>query len=146
MNIEEVSKDDIGKLKQLARSVILESVDASIDIKREIVLDTESHIDRHLVGADRVFFKYTDSTILGFILVQKFWNLSDLFVCPSVQGNGIGKQLFAQAKAACVVPGKGFIRVNSSLNAEGFYRNLGFVTFASDENVPDFIVPLIYNF
>lgn len=57
MNIEEVSKDDFGKLKQLARSVILESVDASIDIKREIVLDTESHIDRHLVGADRVFFK-----------------------------------------------------------------------------------------
>ena len=144
INIEKVSIDDIEKLKELAKNAILDSVDAGIDIKKEIIVDTENHIDRNLTGSDRVFLKYTDKTVLGFILIQKFWNLSDLFVLPSAQGIGIGKQLFDEAKATCVVSGNRFIRVNSSFNAEGFYRNIGFVTYSPDTKVPDFIVPLIY--
>ena len=53
--------------------------------------DTEYHIDLNVSRADRVFLKYTDKSVLGFILIQKFWNLSDLFVLPSAQGEGVGK-------------------------------------------------------
>jgi len=146
MTIENVSVSDIGKLKELAKSTILDSVDAGIDIKKAIITDTENHIEGNLPRSDRVFLKYTDETILGFILIQKFWNLSDLFVLPSAQGNGVGKQLFDEAKAACTVSGGDIIRVNSSLNAEGFYRKVGFVTYVPNTEVPDFIVPLIYKF
>ena len=146
MTIEIASINDIANLKELAKSAILESVEADIDIKKEIITDTEKHIDNNLYGADRVFLKYTDKTVLGFILIQQFWNLSDLFVLPSAQGNGVGKQLFDEAKSVCEVSGGGFIRVNSSLNAEGFYRNVGFVTYVPDTKAPDFVVPLIYKF
>jgi len=69
----------------------------------------KKHIDNNLYGADRVFLKYTDKTVLGFILKQQFWNLSDLFVLPSAQGNGVGKQLFVEAKSVCEVSGGGFM-------------------------------------
>lgn len=147
MKIEEVSIEDINQLKELARSAILESVDASSDIKEEIVSDTVSHIEKNISGSDRVFLKCTDLEILGFILVQNYWNLSDLFVLPTSHGKGIGRQLFNEAKAVCADHSKkDYIRVNSSLNAEGFYRKISFVTFTPKREVPDFVVPLIYKF
>ena len=91
MTIETASTNDISTLKQLAKCAILESVEADTDIKKEIMSDTEYHIDLNVSRADRVFLKYTDKSVLGFILIQKFWNLSDLFVLPSAQGKGVGK-------------------------------------------------------
>ena len=145
MGIEGVSAGDAESLKRLARKTILESVNAGIDQRRGIVADAERHVDTHLAGSDRVFLKYTDSTILGFILVQKYWNLSDLFVLPSVHGNGIGRRLVDEARSACKDSGAEFIRVNSSLDAEGFYRRLGFVAHVPENAVPDFVVPLVCN-
>ena len=146
MDIEEASTDDNDILKRLAETTIHASVDASVDSKREIVGATWRHIDTHLAGSDRVFLKYTDSTILGFILVRNYWNLSDLFVLPSAQGIGIGRRLLDGAKTVCEDAGPGFIRVNSSLNAENFYRRSGFVAFLPDGDVPNFVVPLVYRF
>ena len=146
MKIEAVSIEDSDSLKKLARIAINESVEAGIDLKREIVSDTEIHIDKNVARSDRVFLKCTDTAIMGFILVQKFWNLSDLFVLPSVQGRGIGKQLLDEAKATCMAEGTNFIRVNSSLNAEGFYRSQEFTTYAPENEVPAFVVPLVFNF
>ena len=147
MKIEEVSKEDIGELKEIARSAILESVEVSDDIKKEIVADTMMHIEGNISASERVFLKCSDSSILGFILVQNFWNLSDLFVLPKSHHSGIGRHLFNAAQAACSGGrGKGYIRVNSSLNAEGFYRKMGFVSFTPEKEVPNFVIPLIYNF
>jgi GNAT superfamily N-acetyltransferase len=147
MKIEDVSKEDVDELKELARSAILESVEASDDIKVDVIADTMRHIDRNISNSERVFLKCTDSSILGFILVQNYWNLSDLYVLPALHSRGIGQRLFLVAKEKCVgIKGKSYIRVNSSLNAEGFYRKVGFVSFFPEKEVPDFVVPLIYNF
>ena len=146
MNVKEVSKDDINDLKEIAKNAIHGLLDVKYDLKQNIVDDTLGHIDRNIVASNRVFLKYKDSEISGFVLVQEYWNLSDLFVSPSKQGRGIGRRLIDEVKVACISKGIGFIRVNSSLNAEGFYRKMGFVTFAPKIEVPDFVVPLIYKF
>ena len=147
MKIEEVSKDDVDELKELARSSILETVEAREDIKVEIIADTMAHIEMNMLGTERVFLKCYSSTILGFIIIQNYWNLSDLFVLPKSHGKGVGHKLFAAAREICVAnQDKGYIRVNSSLNAEGFYRAIGFEMFTPDKEVPNFVVPLIYHF
>ena len=63
----------------------------------------------------------------AFTLLKQYWNLSDLFVLPEFQGLGIGRRLLsnaisqAQSSSSCEE-----IWVNSSLNAELFYRTIGF--------------------
>ena len=57
MNIEKVSIDDVEALKELAKSAILASVNAGIDIKKEVIIDTDNNIDRNLTGSNRVFFQ-----------------------------------------------------------------------------------------
>jgi ribosomal protein S18 acetylase RimI-like enzyme len=147
MNIDEVSEKDIEVIKGLARRAIIESVDATGSIKDEIVTDTMLHIEKNISGSERVFLKCTDENVLGFILIQEYWNLSDLFVIPDAPGRGIGTLLFNAAMSACFSKqDKRYIRVNSSLNAEGFYRRLGFESFTPEKEAPSFVVPLIYNF
>ena len=74
--IEQISVDDLAQLKELALKAIIDSVDASDNIKGEIVADTMAHIDKCATATQGVFLKYTESAILGFILVQDYWNLS----------------------------------------------------------------------
>lgn len=147
MNIQSVSETDSEALKKLARISIYESVDVEDDLKPEIVSDTYSHIDTNIQKENSVFLKYSIPDITGFILIQDYWNLSDLFVHPDAQSQGIGKLLFTAAKEACYSnQNKGYIRVNSSRNAESFYRKLGFVSFSPEKKIPEYVVPLIYNF
>ena len=73
MKIEEVSKDDTDELIQLAKCTILESVRTDDDTKLQIISDTKDHIENNISGSERVFLKCTESTILGFILVQDYW-------------------------------------------------------------------------
>jgi GNAT superfamily N-acetyltransferase len=146
MNIEEISETDIDILKGVARRAIIESVEADDAIKEKLIIDTARHIDANTSNADRVFLRCVDDGVLGFILIQDYWNLSDLFVLPEAHGKGVGKMLFNAAKSVCLNnPNKGYIRVNSSFNAEGFYRALGFESFNTGKELPNFIVPLIYN-
>ena len=92
------------------------------------------------------FLKYVDeNVILGFILLKSAWNLCDLFVEPRAHNQGLGRALFHEALSIAVSrENRGYIRVNSSLNAEGFYRSLGFRSFTPEKRPPDFVVPLIY--
>ena len=147
MKIERVISTDIALIKKIAKKAILESVDASCELKKEIISDTIKHIDKAILNSESVFLKYVGEDILGFILIQDYWNLSDLFVLPEAHGQGIGRALFKAAQKVCKPKqDKGYIRVNSSLNAEGFYRNMGFETFKPKKEMPDFVVPLIYSF
>ena len=147
MKIEKISNKDIEVIKKIAKKAILESVDVSIDLKEEIISDTMKHIDKGLSNSECVFLKYTETDILGFILIQEYWNLSDLFVLPEMHGKGIGKALFNAAQNLCKPrQDKGYILVNSSINAEGFYRNIGFENFSPKREVPSFVVPLKYKF
>ena len=146
MKIVEVSEKDIKTLKELARRTIIESVNVTNHIKDEIITNTMMRIDKNICGSKRIFLKCISEETLGFILIQDYWNLSDLFVSPEVHGKGVGKFLVNAAISACMSrQNKGYIRVNSSLNAEGFYRHLGFESFTTEKKMPSFVVPLAYN-
>ena len=147
MKIAKIAASDVEEIKGLARKAILESVAAEEALKKGIISDTNRHIDENIHGDKCVFLKCYGKRIDGFILVQDFWNLSDLFVRPEIHGQGIGKLLFRSAESVCKAnANKAYIRVNSSLNAEEFYRKLGFKSFNPEKDIPDFAVPLIYNF
>jgi GNAT superfamily N-acetyltransferase len=147
MNIEQVSNKDAKELQLVAKKAILESVNVNSDLKEEIISDTMRHIDKGISNSESVFLKASEAGISGFILIQDYWNLSDLFVLPEEHSRGIGKSLFNAAKELCrPKQDKGYILVNSSVNAEGFYRNIGFESYKPKREVPSFVVPLIYNF
>lgn len=143
--ISPVTVDDVSTIKAIAEAAILTSVTASDTLKQEIIEDTYHHIDVSLEEAGHTFLKYEDEGITGFILLRNGWNLSDLFVLPSQHGKGIGRALFAAARNKIVSEeNRGYIRVNSSLNAVNFYHKLGFKDFKPEHPCPDFVVPLIH--
>ncbi|HEX5056984.1 MAG TPA: GNAT family N-acetyltransferase [Gammaproteobacteria bacterium] len=147
MQITAVTKADVEEIKNLARRAILEVVTVDASLKQGIIADTDRHIDGNLGNEKSVFLKCRADRVVGFILVQDSWNLSDLFVLPEAHGKGIGRLLFDSARSICESNrNRNYIRVNSSLNAEGFYRKLGFETFIPEKAPPDFVVPLIYHF
>jgi GNAT superfamily N-acetyltransferase len=147
MKIEHVSKMDLEDLKEIAKLAIEQSVDAEETIKKDLILDTYSHIEKGIEITDKVYLKCVTDRVLGFILIREYWNLSDLFVSPPHHGAGAGSFLVKQAIGLCrSADNKGYIRVNSSKNAVGFYKHLGFESFAPSNEVPEFVVPLIYNF
>ena len=145
--IKEVTDSDLVALSKLSKAAILECVDATPAVKEEIISDTKAHIEQGLSSVEHIFLKFIDKSdaILGFILLKNGWNLSDLFVEPSAHNQGLGKQLFDEAIAIVAArENRGYIRVNSSLNAEGFYRSVGFESFTLEKLPPDFVVPLIF--
>ena len=75
--------------------------------------------------------------LAGVVLVKNFWNLCSLFVSPSLQGRGIGRQLMYSAIAQCEGRSpKGAIWLNASPNAEPFYARLGFTKRNSSQSLP----------
>ncbi len=147
MKITKAIKKDVSDLKRISREAIIESVEVSDSIKNEIISDTERHIDENIDTSNCVFLKYDEDRTVGFILVKEYWNLSDLFVTPERSGIGIGTKLLDEALSVCKSNSDvDYIRVNSSRNAEGFYRKYGFETFHHMKDEPDYIASLIYRF
>lgn len=64
---------------------------------------------------------------VGVIEVRNVQHVSMLFIRTSHMGRGIATELVARAEAACRAAGSRAVTVNSSLNAQGFYRRMGFV-------------------
>jgi GNAT superfamily N-acetyltransferase len=50
-----------------------------------------------------------------------------VFVEPAYQGKGIGRQLMKNIQSSAIAEGRNFLRVPSSITAEGFYASLGFI-------------------
>ena len=127
--IEVVRPFELEAVSALIQRVVLTSVDAS-DAEKEDYLE---HIANNLGiwGAEpssALHLKYTQAEgLVGVIMVKAFWNLCHLFVAPENHGQGIGRALVTAASAECW--GRSaheHLRVNSSRNAAGFYRRLGF--------------------
>ena len=85
--------------------------------------------------------------ILAVILVKEFWNLCDLLVDPKHHKNGIDRSLAERAISICEMNcPKQTLRVNSSHNAIGFYRKIGFAGIDIDKELPFDCLPLAYQF
>ena len=146
MEVSKAKESDAKALKIIADNAVIESVTATASEKEEIIRAIHKHISESIHCENSIFLTVGDPEPVGFILIKDYWNLSDFFVCPKYHGNGVGRTLFNAACDLCRLSSeRGHIRVNSSLDAVGFYRKLGFIDFAPDKPVPSFVKPLIYN-
>jgi len=147
MKIMKVSEADVKKLKEIAESAMMASVLATIEEKKVLLESIKMDIDKYILSKNCIYLKIEDNGIKGYILIKEYWNLAHLFVSPKAQGYGFGTKLLKEGIKACKgFNGNRFIQVNSSRNASGFYKNMGFIEYAPEKNVPKFAVPLIYNF
>ncbi len=123
---------------------MMESVDASSETKNTLLVGIQKDIEKYL-SQQGCYLKYDNGDVLGYILIKEYWNLAHLFVEPSAHDKGIGKALWSSALEICRKENtEGLIRVNSSLNAVGFYKKLGFCDVSPERSTPKFATPLIY--
>jgi ribosomal protein S18 acetylase RimI-like enzyme len=145
MEITQVVTHDLEQLKHIAREAVIAAVPIG-EKKRVMLLQSIDHdIEKFIEAPDCVYLKVGNLTPVGYVLVKEHCHLAHLFVLPEYQGLKLGQRLVSSATSACKEDNrKGFIRVNSSLNAVGFYKKMGFVKYQPEKPVPSFAVPLIF--
>lgn len=134
-----VAPEELDAIAEFVARVIDTSVDASAEEKARFIENTQKNLRMFAEAPnDSVHLKCeTGGNLTGVVLVRDCWNLCHLFVAPNAQGQGIGRALVEAAIAACRGRSpRGALILNSSRNAVGFYRHLGFT------DVPD--VPEIH--
>jgi ribosomal protein S18 acetylase RimI-like enzyme len=125
-----VSFPDLDEIGAFVAHVILVSVDASDEEKARFVQNTQSNL-RKVAAApdDSLHLKCLNGErLIGVVLVRDYWNLCHLFVASDAQRQGVGRALLEAAITRCRGKSpRGSIVLNSSRNAVGFYRHLGFM-------------------
>lgn len=143
----EASETDVKKLKEIAESAMMVSVLATSEEKKILLESIKSDIEKYIMLDNCIYLKLEDFEIKGYILIKEFWNLAHLFISPEYQGYGFGTKLLKKGIKLCQeYNSNSYIRVNSSHNALGFYKKMGFIEHVPEKSVPSFAVPLIYNF
>ncbi|MEM1219665.1 MAG: GNAT family N-acetyltransferase [Bacteroidota bacterium] len=75
---------------------------------------------------------------IGFSAVQDYSEhveVNHLWILPSYIGKGLGKRLLQKSLTKALVKGRPVL-VDADPNAEGFYTNFGFITFAQVASYP----------
>lgn len=124
-----IENDDFDELSTLIAVSVRERVvssegDANF-LTDDIVLSLQTW---QTAGSAGFHAKYLLSgAIAGFVVVKNYWNLSHLFVLPSLQRRGIGKCLIDAAIESCRNRSpRGKIQLYSSSYAADFYSASGF--------------------
>jgi GNAT superfamily N-acetyltransferase len=129
MLIADVQSSDELTVEQLMIHVINTSVRADDAEKTAFIANVQKNLRLAINSpSECAHLKCViNQTIVGVVLVKKFWNLCSLFVDPKFHGMGIGRALMDEVIKRCAeksdVP---YIRVNAAANAVGFYEVMGF--------------------
>lgn len=89
--------------------------------------DKPEHImelERTLAMSD-IWIAYDGDQIVGIVRGNKD-NILNLFVRESHTRNGIGKELVEMFEQKCKIEGFPYVRLSSTVEAVGFYENLGY--------------------
>lgn len=82
---------------------------------------------RRMRNYELFVYRYQDK-VVGFIEVQNYDHISNIFVHPHFQHLGIGKKLMNYAFLYCSQFNKNVITLDALESAMGFYRKLGFIS------------------
>ncbi len=141
--IEKTSAVDLNEIKQVAKLSLCECVEAPRQEKERLLPHIWSDIEECINSSNAIFLKYSTDQILGFILIKDGWNLSQLFVHPEQQGKGVGKALLISGIEQVLAEGKSAeLKLNSSLNARGFYLAMGFDVDATRKPKSETSIPM----
>ena len=129
MPIYRVETSDLESLAAISDAAIEHGVSAPPEVLADFKQLCRKYIALDSANPECAFLKFVEvDVILGYILVKDYWNLSNLFVLPAHQKRGVGKALLEEALSICRAnSSRGYVRLNSSLNAVQFYQRLGFV-------------------
>jgi ribosomal protein S18 acetylase RimI-like enzyme len=148
-NIREVRKTDLDRIREIVstglRKCVLESEEHFDFLYTEIcnILDNLSE------DKDSSLFWVIEQNnfILGVISIQKYWNISTMFIDPEYHRSGIGRELLTQAIDYCKDRSpKGCLMLNSSNHAAPFYRKMGFTQTGNPRDLPGGCIPFEYQY
>jgi len=146
-----VGAQDLPAVRTLIAAAIRHSVASSEAEARFLIEDVGGSLDwwlRH--PGDALHLKCSHSNtnaVIGVLLVKEFWNLTNLFVAPEHQGQGIGRLMLQEALDECRTRSpRGALLVNSSTVATGFYARMGFRQNGPGRDLPGGCVPYVYDF
>jgi len=144
-----VDPADLPALRRLIEAAVRHGVTMVEAEVAYLVEDIGKSLDQWAAEpAGKLHLKYVDDGVIaGAVLVKDGWNLTNLFVHPAHQRRGIGRALMEEVLAECRGRSpRGALLLNSSTNAVGFYRQLGFVPAGEPRDLPGGCVPLRYDF
>lgn len=145
--IRTVQDADLDEIRNLIAAAVQENVASSQEDAAFLMDDIDTSLTWWLGNKELALHLnwVQDDSIVGVILIKKYWNLTNLFVHPSHQGQGIGRALVLAGLEACRNRSpKGKLQVNSSANAVSFYTRLGFEQTGPGIDRPGGCVPLEY--
>ena len=149
MHISPVVVSDLVPIKALIAAAVRRSVATSEPDAQFLINDIDEGLDawaRDPVNAVHLKCE-RERRLAGVILVKKYWNLSNLFVAPEFQRQGVGRALVEAVLPECRDKSpKAKLMVNSSTVAVAFYRHLGFRQTGPGIERPGGCVPLEYEF
>jgi predicted N-acetyltransferase YhbS len=145
MQIRRFRPNDAEMVSELARQVFNEHVVSTFEI--EGIAEMHAHLRAEAI-AERARTHLTLVALLpepdspprvaGVIELRGAERVSMLFVATPHMGRGIATELMACAEAASRAAGRATMTVHSSLNAESYYRKLGFAPTDEPQKVLGF--------
>tara|TARA_R100000005_G_C4929449_1_gene159126 strand:+ start:61 stop:513 length:453 start_codon:yes stop_codon:yes gene_type:complete len=147
--IREVRENDLENIKKIASTAIRECVADSDELHRLLTDDICLSFEWWKSNKEQSLHLLCEENgmVLGVILVKEYWNLSSLFVDPSLHCTGVGRDLINEAIAICSTKSpKGCLKLNSSNYAVPFYKKVGFTQTGKGIDRPGGCVPFEYNF
>ena len=140
-------KDQAEVLELMAR-VIRTSVTQAPDLQVSYIKNVTRNLEWWAENPTQVCHlkAVNEETIVGVVLVKKFWNLCSLFVAPECHRQGIGRALVMAASADCKGKSeKQAIWLNAAPNAIPFYKAIGFQPRESQQPQPPGVEPMQLN-
>lgn len=114
-----ISRIIIGTLRQS------NALDYSAEIIDQVELSFSPTAIQDLLSRRQVLVAIIDNRIVATASLDRDV-VRSVFVDPTCQGKGIGRELMARIQAIAIQQGVTLLRVPSSITAEGFYASLGF--------------------
>ncbi|MBT9316198.1 GNAT family N-acetyltransferase [Leptothoe spongobia TAU-MAC 1115] len=145
VQIVPVAFEDKTELLDLMTRVICTSVTQEIDLQSSYIENITKNLEWWAANPELGCHlkAVNNETIVGVILVKKFWNLCSLFVVPECHRQGIGRALMMAAIDDCRAKSdKRAIHLNAAPDEIAFYRAMGFIPSKSDQSLPKGVEPM----
>ena len=127
-SIREAEYGDAPAISALIRKCLRQTLAAHYSqahIDQQYEVWSEAHIRRLMQWPERCMLVATRNEIVGTACLFKD-SVRKLFVDPNFEGKGIGRCLMGRIEQVAIGRGLAMLTVQSSVNAAGFYRKLGY--------------------
>ena len=137
MNIRIAKREDVQSVYDIHQSAIIKTCSGAYTEEQVSVWLANDLLEKHQKKIDEglMFVAEMDDAIVGYVSTKEN-EITAVFVDPNVQNKGIGK-LLLEYGINIVLQNYDTVIVESTLNAEVFYKSQGFKKIREDVHVTD---------